>query len=313
MSTGKRGADLTSGIGPGGADVATGAVATERPFPTTLHLPGGFQPESVGIGTTPHAYFGSLADGSVYRVDLVTGAGRTINEGTGSPSAGVKVDSRGRVWVAGAVSGGARVLDGETGGVLASYRLATSRPTLVNDFALTPREAWATDSFIPVLYRLPLGPDGALPAEDEVERIALTGDLVYQDGFNANGIARTPDGTGLLVMQSNTDTLFHVDPATGVTRAVDLGGEALDGGDGILLTGHTLYVALGPVHRIAVVRLNAAGTAGQVVERIGDPGFDLPTAVAAYGDHLYVANARFFSAPDPTPTTPYAAVAVPRR
>jgi len=303
MSTGNRSVRLPDVIDSG---------AAQPPFPTTLHLPDGFQPESVGIGTTPHAYFGSLADGSVYRVDLLTGEGRTIGKATGSPSAGIKVDSRGRLWVAGAISGGARVLDGETGAELASYRLATSRPTLVNDFALTPRAAWATDSFIPVLYRLPLGLDGRPPAEDEVERVPLIGDLVYQDGFNANGIARTPDGEGLLVMQSNTDTLFHVDPTTGGTRAVDLGGEALDGGDGILLTGRTLYVALGPVHRIAVVELNATGTAGRVVERIADSRFDLPTAVAAYGDHLYVANARFFSVPEPTSTTPYTAVAIPR-
>ena len=44
--------------------------------------------------------------------------------------------------------------------------------------------------------------------------LPLTGDLVFQDGFNVNGIERTPDGTGLLVVQTNTGLLFRVDPVT---------------------------------------------------------------------------------------------------
>jgi sugar lactone lactonase YvrE len=288
-------------------------TVTDDGFPTTLHLPDGFEPESVGIGTEPFAYFGSLADGSIYRVNLITGGGEIITAGSGSPSAGIKVDPHNRLWVAGAFSGEARVVDGNSGEVLATYQLATTRPTLVNDFVLTPDAAYATDSFTSVLYRLPFRTAGPLPTEDEVRRVPLTGEMVYREGFNANGIARTPDGAALLVMQSNTDTLFHVDPDTGMTHAVDLGGEVLDGGDGIHLTGRTLYVALGPVHQIAVIQLNAAGTSGRVVDRIGDPRFDLPTAVATYGRYLYVPNARFFSVPEPTPTTPYTAVAVALR
>ncbi len=299
------------GAAPPGA--APSETVTEDAFPTTLHLPDGFEPESVGIGTEPVAYFGSLADGSIYRVDLTTGDGEIITPGIGSPSAGIKVGPGNRLWVAGAISGEARVVDGDTGQVLATYQLATARPTLVNDFVLTPDAAYATDSFVPVLYRLPLHATGSLPAQDEVRRIPLTGDIEYREGFNANGIERTPDGEALLIMQSNTDTLFRVDPDTGVTQAVDLGGEALDGGDGIHLDGRTLYVALGPVHQIAVVQLNANATAGRVVDRISDPRFDLPTAVAVHGRYLYVPNARFFSVPEPTPTTPYTAVAVALR
>lgn len=286
---------------------------TDNGFPTTLHLPDGFEPESIGIGTGPLAYFGSLADGSIYRVDLRTGAGEIITVGNGAPSAGIKVDPRNRLWVAGAFSGEARVVDGNSGEVLATYRLATTPPTLVNDFVITSDAAYATDSFTPVLYRLPFRAAGPLPAEDEVRRIPLTGEMVYHDGFNANGIARTPDGAALLVMQSNVDRLFRVDPETGVSREVDLGGETLEGGDGIHLDGRTLYVALGPVHQIAVVRLDVAGSSGRVVDRISDPRFDLPTAVAVYDKYLYVPNARFFSVPEPTPTTPYTAVAVALR
>jgi sugar lactone lactonase YvrE len=40
--------------------------------------------------------------------------------------------------------------------------------------------------------------------------VPITGDLVYGEGFNANGITRTPDGRALLVVQSNTGWIFRV-------------------------------------------------------------------------------------------------------
>jgi len=52
--------------------VAPGAAATHA-FPATIALPNGFQPEGIAIGPGPVAYLGSLADGSIYRADLVTG------------------------------------------------------------------------------------------------------------------------------------------------------------------------------------------------------------------------------------------------
>ena len=82
---------------------------------------------------------------------------------------------------------------------------------------------------------IPLGPAGALPTQDQVETLPLTGDFELVSGFNANGIEVTPDGKGLLVIQSATATLFRVDPTTGVATAVDLGGVPLTNGDGLLV------------------------------------------------------------------------------
>ncbi|WP_274704617.1 hypothetical protein [Actinomadura geliboluensis] len=42
-------------------------------------------------------------------------------------------------------------------------------------------------------------------------------------------------------MQSNTGTLLRVNPATGEARRVNLHGESLPEGDGLLLRGRTLY------------------------------------------------------------------------
>ncbi|WP_370011749.1 hypothetical protein [Nocardia cyriacigeorgica] len=64
-----------------------------------------------------------------------------------------------------------------TGAELASYRLGAAPDTFVNDVTLTPTGAWFTDSRTPVLYHLPIGPDGALPDQDSLVRLPLTGDI----------------------------------------------------------------------------------------------------------------------------------------
>ena len=277
-------------------------------LPTTLALPDGFQPEGIAIGALPYAYFGSRRDGSIYRASLITGQGRVISAGPGTPSLGLKLDRRGRLFVAGGSGGDARVIDASSGRVLRSYTLQTV-PAFINDVVLTPGAAWFTDSRNPVLFRLPLGRRGALPTPAQVERVPLTGALVYGPGNNANGITATPDGRGLLVVQSNTGRLFRVDPRTGVTTEVDLGGETLANGDGLLLRGRTLYVVQNRLNTVAKVRIDAAGTRGRVVERVTDARFDVPTTVAAYGHRLYLPNARFTT--PPTADTPYTVVAIP--
>src|SRR3712207_782295 len=114
-------------------------------FPTTIELPNGFQPEGIAIGRLPYAYFGSRADGSIYRANLVTGRGRIISPGPGTPSLGMKLDGRGRLFVAGGTGGDARVIDAVRGRVLASYRLQAGS-AFINDVVLTRDAAWFTDS-----------------------------------------------------------------------------------------------------------------------------------------------------------------------
>jgi sugar lactone lactonase YvrE len=278
------------------------------PFPTTIQLPNGFRPEGIAIGALPFAYFGSLADGSIYRASLVTGQGRIISPGPGTPSVGLAIDHRGRLFVAGGRAGDARVVSVATGTMLASYPLAAEQ-TFIHDVILTHDAAWFTDSFQPVLYRVPLGRHGQLPAADEVTTVPLSGDFTQTAGQNANGIERTPDGAGLLVIQTSTARLFRVDPATGAATEVDLAGQTLPAGDGLLLRGRTLYVVQNVLNQVSVVELDRAGTRGTVVTQVSDPGFDLPTTVAAFGDRLYLPN---FGPFEPTPDTPYTAVAIRR-
>ncbi|MEQ4206420.1 superoxide dismutase [Actinopolymorpha sp. B9G3] len=274
-------------------------------FPTTFPLPDGFQPEGIAIGPGPVAYFGSRLDGSIYEASLANGRGRILSTGPGTPSLGLKTDED-RIFVSGGSGGDGRVIDRRTGEILASYQFAPGA-SFVNDVVLTGDAAWFTDSTNPVLYQLPLG-RGHLPAADEVVRLPLSGDIVFGAGINTNGLVRTPDRRALLVVQSSTGMLFHVDPKTGVTTTVDLGGEVLTNGDGLLLRGDTLYAVQNRLNTVAVLCLNSTGTRARVVDRLTDERFDVPTTVAAYGDRLYLANARFTTPPEPT--TPYSVVAI---
>lgn len=290
------------------APVAQAAPAAQ-PYPETFPLPNGFQPEGIAIDRDGEAYFGSRATGSIYRVDLKTGTGKILSTGPGTPSLGLKTDRHERLFVAGGTGGDARVVDTRSGAVLKSYQLAAAGASFVNDVVLHRGVAYFTDSRNPALYKLTLGRRGALP--EAAQSIPLTGAIQYTTGNNANGIEVTPDRAGLLIVQSNTGKLFRVDPATGVATEVDLGGETLVNGDGLLLRGTTLYVVQNRLNAIAVVTLDEAATKGTVTRRITDARFDVPTTVAVWKGRLYLPNARFTT--PPTPETTYNVVAVRKR
>jgi hypothetical protein len=130
------------------------------------------------------------------------------------------------------------------------------------------------------------------------------------NAFNLNGIERTPDGRALLAIQSATGTLYRIDLRTGDATVVDLGaGVGLPNGDGLLLHGRILYVVQNQLNQVAVVRLNRAGTEGEIVDTLTDDRFDVPTTVARKGDSLYLPNARFRLTP-PTPDMEYTAVRI---
>ncbi|MFF8355965.1 SMP-30/gluconolactonase/LRE family protein [Streptomyces chartreusis] len=306
---------LATGAATAGAALvpATGtpAAAAGKRRPTVLRLPNGFRPEGIAVGGGPYAYLGSLGDGSLYRADLRTGEGAIFSAGPGTPSVGLKLDHRGRLFVAGRGQG-ARVVDARSGAILASYALTSATPTFANDVFLTPRAAWFTDSFQPALYALPLGRNGQLPDADEVVTLTLSGDWSQVAGevVNANGITATPDGSALLVVQSGVGGLHRVNPRTGVTKLVDLGDAApLTNGDGLLLIGRTLYVVQNRQNAIDVFRLAADGRSGVFQRRVTDPLFDVPTTVAAYKGRLYLPNARFTTTP--APDTTYDVISVP--
>jgi sugar lactone lactonase YvrE len=272
------------------AIVSGGAPAAEQAFPEVIQLPRGFQPEGIEVGKGTTFYVGSVANGAIYRGDLRTGAGAILVPGeTGKAATGIELDNRSRLWVAGAGTGKAYVYNGKTGALIRTYTFAAS-DTFINDVVATRTAAIFTDSRKAVLYVVPIGPGGALGA---ARTLPVTGDFALASGFNLNGIDATPDGKTLIAVQSNKGELFRIDPASGVAREISLGSESVPNGDGILLTGKTLYVVQNQLNRVAVIRLAANLASGQVLTRLTDSDFAVPTTIDDHGRRLYAVNARF--------------------
>lgn len=270
--------------------------ARAQMFPEAIPLPDGWQPEGIVRGKGTTIYSGSRLNGGIYEADLRTGEGSIlVPPQPGRVAIGLSFDDRtGYIFVAGGGGGAAYVYDSKTGQPVAEFVLPTCEAgTFVNDVVVTREAAFLTDSACPQIYRIPLGPGGELPDPSEVEAIALGGDYEQQMGFNANGIDATPNGDALIIVQSVTGLLFKVDPATGEATTIDLGGDLVLNGDGILLDGRDLYVVRNQNNLVTGIELSPDLVEGDVVEEISSPAFRVPTTIAEHGSRLYVVNARF--------------------
>jgi sugar lactone lactonase YvrE len=279
--------------------------------PEIIRLPNGFQPEGIARGEGSTFFAGSLRNGAIVRGDLRTGQRKVFIRGSqGRMAVGLEVDRRDRLWVAGGATGTARVYDADDGDLLRTYAFAPANSAFINDVVVTKRAAYFTDSFSARLFVVPIRHGRLGPART----LDLTGDLQVVPGqFNLNGIAASRSGRTLLVIQSNTGLLFRVNARTGVTREVDVRGADLTSGDGLLRSGRTLYVVRNQVEEIAELRLGRTFRSARLVDTHTDPDLDTPTTVAKKGRYLFAVNARFASAPDPTPQTRYDIVRVDTR
>ena len=165
---------------------------------------------------------------------------------------------------------------------------------------MTHNAAYFTDSQQAAIYRVPIGPHGAL---GDAQSIPLGGDYVHVGGgaLNLNGIDATPNGKTLIAVQTTGGKLYRIDPNTGIAKLVDLGGESVPNGDGILLEGKTLYVVQNQLNRVAVIKLRSDFASGRVVTRLTDSDLVVPTTIDDFGKRLYTVNAKF-GAPNPNNT-----------
>ena len=272
-------------------------------LPHTIDLPNGWQPE--GITTDGKSlYSGSLANGAIFRADARTGKGKVLAAGApGRVAAGLDFDKRRDVlWVVGAGTGEIRAQDADNGRVLATYEFPSASPRFLNDVVVTRHAVFATDSFNQELAVIPLKSGGSrhFPAASAARTLPVTGDVVFADGFNLNGIVESHHT--LISVQSNAGLLFTINEHTGVSRVIDLGGASVAGGDGLELDGRLLYVGRNQ-GEVDAFRLTRSLRSGRLVATITDPTFDVPTTVALARHSLYVINARFNT--PPTPDTPY--------
>jgi sugar lactone lactonase YvrE len=211
------------------------------------------------------------------------------------------------------------VYDTATGQQLLEVANGLAPNTFLNDVDVSPTgDAFITDSFNPLLYRLPataippgVGTPAPVPTTDPLEvavDFTTTGFDLVQTGFNANGIVASPDGRYLLLVQTNTGALYRVDTTTGETIQVDLGQGSLPGGDGMELDGQTLYVVRnGQITLVTLADDYARGTVGA---SFADPSFTDPTTIARFDGCLLVVNSQF-SALQGQPQLPFTVSSVP--
>jgi hypothetical protein len=278
------------------------------PGPTQIDLPGGWAPEGITAGPDTTVFVGSaFGGGGIYQANVRTGEGSILVEPTGTMAIGTDYEAdANRLWVAGGTTGEVRVYDASTGDLLETYDLG--HLGFLNDLAVTDTAVYVTDSPFDHIDVLPFGPNDELPDPADIEQLTLTGAFELLPGFNLNGIV---EARGWLIgVQSNAGKLFRIDPATGETTEISLGGGVdVLFGDGLELHGRTLYVVQNQLNRVAVFELGPKLLSATRVGLLEDPdpdplvGLSVPTTAAWIGGALYVVNARF--GVPVTPATPY--------
>jgi hypothetical protein len=276
--------------------VVAGTAVAARPFPARIDLPDGWAPEGITDGHGTTAYVGSLVDGAIAQVNVRTGSVSVLAAGApGRVTAGIDYeDGPNRLWAAGGPTSEVRAYDAKTGALLQTY---TFQSGFLNDVVVTRDAVYVTDSNVQQLIVIPLPRDGSVPDPASAFTLPLTGDIDYGEGFNANGIVALHGW--LVLVQSSTGLLFRVDPETGVTRTIDLGGASVSFGDGLELRGSTLYAVRNQLGEIEVIRLAGDVLSGTLVDTLAPQGVDVPTTVAFVAGRLWLVNARFN-----TPVTP---------
>ena len=284
---------LLCGVLAAGAIIVSPAGATPRP--DAYVLPGAAVfPEGVAFQRdTGHFFVSSTNDGSILRGHVSEPAASPFIPGTTGPfsSIGLEITPAGRLYVAGGSTGTARIYDAASGALLSTF---ASGPTgFMNDVAVARSgDAFITDSFRPILWRIPAANSGASGVLEPWLTYAGT-PIQYTpapDDFEVNGIVASPDGRYLVVVQSNTGKLFRIEIATRRVVEIDLDGASVNG-DGLQLVGRRLYAVADGA--IVEIRLSGDLTSGDVVSRTTDPSFSSPTTNAIARGRMLVVNSQF--------------------
>src|SRR4051812_570942 len=288
-------------VGTVSADPGHGGRANR---PETIDLPAGFVGEGVAVGAHNTYYAGSVADGRIARGDLRDGTSDVfIDDPLVASATGLKADLRHNLlWVSGAGTGHAAVYNLATGAPIADLTLAGTQPAFINDVIVTRHAAYFTNSFTPEIYRVPVSATGEVGMPETIALHGPAADFVAGQ-FNLNGIEATANGHTLISVNSSTGQLFTIDPSTGNSATIDIGGAAGPTRDGVFLKGSTLYVMQNgnsptpTPNEIVVIKLRHHLSEGRVVDEITNPLFETATTLARRGDILVTVNSQFGGAP----------------
>lgn len=275
-------------------------------FPNILQLPDGFQPEGIAIGNTHEFYVGSTVTGQIYKGNIQTGEGDVfILPSYPTQAGGLSFDMRkGYLYVANGMMGAGSVYNSQTGELLETFNFAVPGTAFINDVVVTSEAAYFTNSLAPVIYKVPLQKNGELCLPAQFTELNLTGDfsmipnpMIPHLGVFSNGIDASPNGKYLILASTDRGEIYRVDPVSGETVLIDLGGLLLPFADGILLDGKTLYVVQNLPNQVAVIELDDDLETGSQIKTIICSDFGIPTTIAEFGNRIYAVNAHFDLAP----------------
>lgn len=281
-------------------------------------------PEGIAVDPrTGDTYVGSYTNGAIYRdvkgaataeVFLPAGAdGRTTANG-------LKVDALGRLWVTDSTAG-VSVYDIDTRTRLAGFDVPGTGARFVNDLAITPDgTAYLTDTLRSVIYKVTT--DQVTAARGEKADLAVAFDLNASlephaaDTFTLNGVVADPTGRYLLVVDMNGGDLYRVATAANSPdpiRKVVLNGGDLVHGDGLELTGTTLWAVQNTANTLTRWTLSDDYTNATQVQHLTDESLGLPTTLVRADNRTLVVSSQFDKGGPMgpgTPATPFKVVAV---
>ncbi|NEA31231.1 superoxide dismutase [Streptomyces sp. SID13031] len=274
----------------------------------------GVLPESISVSRDGTMYVTSFGTGAVYRGNTRTPTMKPFlpagSDGR-TRAAGVEVDKRGRVYIAGYDTHTLFVYNPD--GFLVAKRVAPNATAALNDLVVTDDAVYVTDSATGILWRASV--DGS--------RIGSLTEWISPSQFPVtpgflNGIVVTPDHRVALVGDGGTGSgepgdahLYRVSLRERQVSEVTVTGGYLTTPDGLLLEGNRLYATVNfPdghgswTYSVDLAVLNADLTSMQLVRRSGTaPRSQAPTAIARDGHRLLWVNSQFGGNPSTPPFT----------
>lgn len=268
-------------------------------------IPGNtFFPE--GIAYDPNKgvfYTGSVSNGDIVQVNVQTGASSQFATGSAQSRAaatGMKLDSRGRLWVCGGSENKIHVLNPD-GSLLKSWSLTSFSATgFINDCVLDNNYVYFTDSQNRQVYRTSVS--ASQPGDIERWLTFTDQQIPYAaTGTNANGIVMTPSGNYLIIVVSSSGKLYRIDISSKNIVEITLNATVM-AGDGLWLEKNILYVSRNAANQIFPVTLNNEFSQGVVGTGFGD-NLLFNTTIAKAGNYFLVVNGQLNRRSGTTPPT----------
>jgi len=259
----------------------------------------GLVPEGVAYDPKTKSFFlSSIRKREVYRIDASGGKATVFvapRQGGLRSAAGIAVDPRSRsLWVASEamphmeghvkdepLQSAVFEFDADTGKFRRELKApAVEKPAAFDDVSVSADgRLWVNDGFHGRIFTL--APGGS----------ALEVFLETEEFRGTQGIAPTPDGKSIYV--SDYSGLYRIDVATKrITRLEVPQNAALNGVDGLVLSGGSLYAVQNGLVPNRVLRVDLGGdgvtVTGAKILEMNNPAFDEPTLAVAVDGFLYV-------------------------